>query len=33
MHRWRAELLGRAQDQGEEAIWIEQIKIVNISSV
>ena len=26
-HRWRAELLGRAEDQGEEAIWIERIKI------
>lgn len=26
-HRWRAEVLGRAQDQGEEAIWIEQIKV------
>ncbi|SPF39221.1 DNA repair exonuclease [Syntrophobacter sp. SbD1] len=26
-HRWRAELLGRAQDQGEEAIWIERIKV------
>jgi exonuclease SbcD len=26
-HRWQAELLGRAQDQGEEAIWIEQIKV------
>ncbi len=27
-HHWRAELLGRAQDQGEEAIWIERIKIL-----
>jgi len=27
MHRWQAELLGRAQDQGEEAIWIERIKV------
>jgi len=26
-HRWRAELLGRAQDQGEEVIWIERIKV------
>ena len=26
-HRWQAELFGRAQDQGEEAIWIEQIKV------
>jgi len=26
-HRWRAELLGRAQDLGEEAIWIEKIKV------
>jgi len=26
-HRWRAELLARAQDQGAEAIWIERIKI------
>jgi DNA repair exonuclease SbcCD nuclease subunit len=26
-HRWRAELLARAQDQGSEAIWIERIKI------
>lgn len=26
-HRWRAELLARAQDQGAEAIWIECIKI------
>jgi len=25
--RWRAELLGRAQDHGPEALWIEQIKI------
>lgn len=25
--RWRAELLGRAQEQGDEALWIEQIKI------
>lgn len=25
--RWRAELLGRAREQGEEALWIEQIKI------
>jgi len=27
VHRWHAELLGRAQDQGEEAIWIERIKV------
>lgn len=27
-NRWHAELLGRAQDQGEEAIWIERIKVV-----
>lgn len=27
-HRWRAELLGRAQDQGEESIWIEKIRIM-----
>ena len=26
-NHWRAELLGRAQDQGDEAIWIERIKI------
>ena len=26
-HRWHAELLARAQDQGEETIWIEQIKV------
>jgi hypothetical protein len=26
-HRWQAELLGRAQDHGEEAIWIEKIKV------
>jgi DNA repair exonuclease SbcCD nuclease subunit len=26
-HRWHAELLGRAQDQGDEAIWIERIKV------
>lgn len=26
-HRWRAELLASAQDQGAEAIWIERIKI------
>ena len=26
-HRWRAELLGRAQDQGEKAIWIEKTKV------
>lgn len=26
-HQWRAELQGRAQDQGEKAIWIERIKI------
>ncbi|HAA04824.1 MAG TPA: DNA repair exonuclease, partial [Syntrophobacteraceae bacterium] len=26
-HRWRAELLGRAQDQGEETIWIERMKV------
>ncbi len=25
--RWHAELLGRAQDQGEEAIWIERFKV------
>jgi len=25
--RWRAELLGRAQDQGPEALWIEEIRI------
>lgn len=25
--RWRAEILGRAQDQGAEAIWVEQIKV------
>lgn len=25
--RWRAELLSRAQDQGADALWIEQIKI------
>jgi DNA repair exonuclease SbcCD nuclease subunit len=25
--RWRAELMGRAQDQGEAAIWIERIKV------
>jgi DNA repair exonuclease SbcCD nuclease subunit len=27
-YRWRAELLGIVQDQGEEAIWIEKIKIL-----
>ncbi|MEI7673355.1 MAG: DNA repair exonuclease, partial [Deltaproteobacteria bacterium] len=27
-HRWRAELLGLAQDQGEDAIWIERIKVL-----
>ena len=27
MHRWRAELLGRTQDLGEEVIWIERIKV------
>ena len=26
-HRWRAEMLARAQDQGEEAVWLEQVKI------
>jgi len=26
-HRWHAETLGRAQDQGEEVVWIEQIKV------
>ena len=26
-HHWRAELLGRVQDQGEETIWIERIKV------
>ena len=26
-HRWRAELLARAQDQGQDAIWIERIKV------
>ena len=26
-HRWRAEVLGRAQDQGEGAVWIEKIKV------
>lgn len=26
--RWRAELLARAQDQGEEALWIEKIRVV-----
>jgi hypothetical protein len=25
-HRWRAEILGRAQDLGEDFIWIERIK-------
>ncbi|MBW6486415.1 MAG: DNA repair exonuclease [Syntrophobacterales bacterium] len=25
--RWRAELLGRAQDQGGDAIWLERIKV------
>ena len=25
--RWRAELMARAQDQGEEAVWIERIRI------
>lgn len=28
MHRWHAELLGRAQDQGDETIWIERIKVL-----
>jgi DNA repair exonuclease SbcCD nuclease subunit len=27
VHRWRAELLGRAWEQGEDAFWIEKIKI------
>jgi len=27
MNRWRAELSGRAQDLGGEAIWIERIKV------
>ena len=27
-NRWRAELLGLAQDQGQEAFWIEQIKVL-----
>ncbi len=27
MYRWRAELLGRAQDQSEAGIWIERIKV------
>lgn len=26
-HRWRAELLAHSQDQGKDAIWIEQIKV------
>jgi len=26
-HRWRAELLARSQDQGQDAIWIERIKV------
>lgn len=26
-HRWRAELLARAQDQGQDAIWIEHLKV------
>ena len=26
-HRWRAEMLARAQDQGAEAVWLEQVKI------
>jgi DNA repair protein SbcD/Mre11 len=26
-HRWRAELLARAQDQGQDAIWIERIQV------
>ncbi|MDD2601169.1 MAG: DNA repair exonuclease [Kiritimatiellae bacterium] len=26
-HRWQAELLGRAQDQGADALWIERIKV------
>ena len=30
MHRWRAELLGRAQDLGSEAIWIERIKVATL---
>ena len=27
MHRWHAELVGRAQEQGDETIWIEQVKV------
>jgi len=27
-YRWQAELLGRAQDHGEDAIWIERIKVL-----
>lgn len=27
VHRWRAEILARAQDHGADAIWIERIKI------
>ena len=27
VHRWRAEMLARAQDHGADAIWIERIKI------
>jgi len=27
-HRWRAELLGRIQDQGSEALWLESIKVL-----
>ena len=27
-HHWRAELMGRAQDQGEDTIWIERIKVL-----
>lgn len=26
-HRWRAEMLGCAQDQGADAIWVEKIKV------
>ncbi|MFH0998433.1 MAG: DNA repair exonuclease [Pseudomonadota bacterium] len=26
-HRWRAELLARTQDQGQDAIWIERIQV------
>lgn len=28
MNRWHAELIGRAQDQGDESIWIERIKVL-----